>query len=162
MNKNSLIHARIELDLKKEAENILAELGMSSAEAIRLFYRQICLTRGLPFDLKLSRKIPSNVRLPLTIIASIVKAFSKNFLKGDQLILFGSRVHPEKRGGDIDLYVRTASQSYEEADERKIMFLCELKKHIEDQKVDVVVRLESQTLHELIDHIVSNEGVQLV
>jgi len=57
MIQNSTIHARINSELKKSAENILDQLGMSSAEAIRLFYKQIELRKGLPFDIVLPNKI---------------------------------------------------------------------------------------------------------
>jgi DNA-damage-inducible protein J len=51
--KAAIINARIEPDLKAQAESILNKIGLSSAEAIRLFYNQICLQKGLPFDLKI-------------------------------------------------------------------------------------------------------------
>ena len=49
MNKTAIIHARVEPGVKKKAEGVLKKLGMSPTEAIRLFYRQICLRGGLPF-----------------------------------------------------------------------------------------------------------------
>lgn len=49
MNKTAVIHARIEPQTKIRAENILKKLGLTSTEAIRLLYRQICLRDGLPF-----------------------------------------------------------------------------------------------------------------
>ena len=49
MNKTAIIHARVEPGTKKKAEGVLKKLGMSPTEAIRLFYRQICLRGGLPF-----------------------------------------------------------------------------------------------------------------
>jgi DNA-damage-inducible protein J len=49
MNKTAVIHVRVEPGTKKKAESVLEKLGMSPAEAIRLFYRQICLRGGLPF-----------------------------------------------------------------------------------------------------------------
>ncbi len=49
MNKTAIVHARVEPRTKKKAEGILRKLGMSPTEAIRLFYRQICLRGGLPF-----------------------------------------------------------------------------------------------------------------
>jgi DNA-damage-inducible protein J len=44
-----MIHARIEPKLKKSAELILSKVGVSTAEAIRLFLKQVELHRGLPF-----------------------------------------------------------------------------------------------------------------
>ena len=49
MNKTAVIHARIEPQTKRQAEGVLKHLGLSPTEAIRLFYRQICLRSGLPF-----------------------------------------------------------------------------------------------------------------
>ena len=51
MNKSAVVHARIEPKTKRSAESVLHELGLSPTEAIRLFYRQICLRKGLPFPL---------------------------------------------------------------------------------------------------------------
>jgi DNA-damage-inducible protein J len=53
MNKAATINARIEPKLKYQAETILRGVGLSTAEAIRLFYTQICLKKGLPFEVKL-------------------------------------------------------------------------------------------------------------
>jgi mRNA interferase YafQ len=36
--------------LKADAEAILDELGLTASDAIRLFYRQVTLRKGLPFD----------------------------------------------------------------------------------------------------------------
>ncbi len=56
MSKNVVIHTRIDADLKAGAEHILESIGISASEAIRLFYRQIELHRGIPFDVKLPNK----------------------------------------------------------------------------------------------------------
>ena len=50
MNKTATVRARIEPRLKKEAEDLFEELGLSATQAINLFYRQVTLRRGLPFD----------------------------------------------------------------------------------------------------------------
>ena len=47
--KTAVIHARIEPQIKRQAEGVLSELGISPTEAIRIFYRQITLRGGLPF-----------------------------------------------------------------------------------------------------------------
>ena len=47
--KSAIIHARIEPQIKRQAEGVLHELGLSPTEAIRIFYRLITLRRGLPF-----------------------------------------------------------------------------------------------------------------
>lgn len=53
MATTSTINARIDTELKKNAEKILAQLGISPSNAIQILYRQIILTRGLPLNLHL-------------------------------------------------------------------------------------------------------------
>jgi DNA-damage-inducible protein J len=48
--KTAMIRARVDAGLKTRAEGILEELGLSASEAIRLFYAQVALRKGLPFD----------------------------------------------------------------------------------------------------------------
>jgi len=47
--KTAVIHARIEPQVKSQAEEVLHSLGISPTDAIGIFYRQITLRRGLPF-----------------------------------------------------------------------------------------------------------------
>lgn len=56
MHKIATVNARIEPKLKAQAEHIFDEVGLSSAEAIRLFYKQVCLNKGLPFEVKIPNK----------------------------------------------------------------------------------------------------------
>jgi DNA-damage-inducible protein J len=46
----------MEPDLKEHAEQVLAKVGLSPTEAIRLFYRQVSLQGGLPFDVRVPNK----------------------------------------------------------------------------------------------------------
>jgi len=48
--KTAAVHSRIQPDIKEKAESILLRLGLSPTEAIRMFYTQITLKNGLPFD----------------------------------------------------------------------------------------------------------------
>ena len=51
--KSANLYARIEPDVKEQAENILSALGIPASNAINMFYKQIILNRGLPFEVKL-------------------------------------------------------------------------------------------------------------
>ena len=55
MAKTANLYARIEPELKEQAESILSALGIPASNAISIFYKQIVLQRGLPFDVKLPR-----------------------------------------------------------------------------------------------------------
>jgi len=50
MNKTSTVRARIKPELKNKAEQVFRDLGLSTTQAITLFYRQVELQNGLPFD----------------------------------------------------------------------------------------------------------------
>jgi DNA-damage-inducible protein J len=45
-----MIRARLEPELKDHAEAIFHRLGLSATQAITMFYRQVELRKGLPFD----------------------------------------------------------------------------------------------------------------
>ena len=47
------VYARIDTNLKENAEAILAQLGITPSSAIQMTYSQIVLRRGMPFDLQL-------------------------------------------------------------------------------------------------------------
>ena len=49
MAKDAVVRARIETDLKETVENIFSRLGLSTTDAINLFFRQVELKKGLPF-----------------------------------------------------------------------------------------------------------------
>jgi DNA-damage-inducible protein J len=51
--KTQMVHARIEPALKKSAERIFTEIGISTTEAIRLFLKQVQLHKGLPFPVSI-------------------------------------------------------------------------------------------------------------
>lgn len=50
MNKTSTVRARMEPDLKNKAEQVFRKLGLTSTQAITLFYKQVEMRNGLPFD----------------------------------------------------------------------------------------------------------------
>jgi DNA-damage-inducible protein J len=49
MSKSTQITARIDPNLKQETEKIFGELGLSTTQAITLFFKQVTLQQGLPF-----------------------------------------------------------------------------------------------------------------
>ena len=59
MKKTANLYARIEPEVKEEAEKVLDALGIPVSNAINMFYKQIILQQGIPFDVKLP-KAPEN------------------------------------------------------------------------------------------------------
>jgi DNA-damage-inducible protein J len=56
--KSANLYARIEPEVKEQAESILSALGIPASNAINMFYKQIILQRGLPFEVKIPSTRP--------------------------------------------------------------------------------------------------------
>ncbi|MCD8067093.1 MAG: type II toxin-antitoxin system RelB/DinJ family antitoxin [Oscillospiraceae bacterium] len=61
MANTTAVYARIDTNLKENAESILAQLGISPSGAIQMLYSQIVLKGGMPFDLRLPQKKPTAI-----------------------------------------------------------------------------------------------------
>ena len=59
--KSANLYARIEPEVKEQAEEILSSLGIPASNAINMFYKQIILQRGLPFEVKLPAAKPVSI-----------------------------------------------------------------------------------------------------
>jgi len=55
-NLTDQLNIRIDHQLKIGAENVLNELGIKTADAIRMFLTQIYLTKSFPIELKIPNK----------------------------------------------------------------------------------------------------------
>jgi len=56
--KSANVTARVEPEIKEQAEAILNRLGISASSGINMFYRQIILWNGLPFRPSLPMERP--------------------------------------------------------------------------------------------------------
>lgn len=61
MANTSAVYARIDTNLKENAEGILSQLGISPSSAIQMLYSQIVLTKGITFDLRLPSAKPTAI-----------------------------------------------------------------------------------------------------
>ena len=75
MAKTANLYARIEPDVKEQAESILTALGIPASNAINMFYKQIILQRGLPFEVKMPavRPIDASVLTDVQMYAELEK-----------------------------------------------------------------------------------------
>jgi len=53
MALDATVRARIDVDLKKDVEKILSEIGLSTSQAITMFMKGIRRERGIPMELKI-------------------------------------------------------------------------------------------------------------
>ena len=58
MARTSNIFVRIDPEIKAQAEQVLAQLGIPKSNAIGLFLRQVVMQRGIPFDMTLPQNKP--------------------------------------------------------------------------------------------------------
>ncbi len=56
MAKSAMIRARTEPGLKAAVDKIFHKLGLSCSEAINLFFAQVTLKKGIPFDVAIPNK----------------------------------------------------------------------------------------------------------
>jgi len=77
------------------------------------------------------------LRLEEFEIRAIKDVANKVFGKDAKVFIFGSRVKPELKGGDIDIFIEVPEIKNVTA--KKVEFLVELKERIGEQKIDLIV-----------------------
>ena len=76
MARTANVFARVEPEIKEQAEIVLDQLGISMSNAVGMFLHQIVIQRGIPFEMKLSAKHP------LAISELTREQFDAELLKG--------------------------------------------------------------------------------
>jgi predicted nucleotidyltransferase len=86
-----------------------------------------------------------SIRLSDHYIKTIKSKFEEFFVNGE-IYLFGSRVHANKKGGDIDLYL--VLDDHTNLFEKKLKFLSRIKRVLGEQKIDIVFNTDKNRLIE--------------
>ena len=60
MNNTTNVSIRMDIDLKKEAEDLFADLGLNMTSALTLFIRQAVRIQGIPFEVS---RIPNKTTI---------------------------------------------------------------------------------------------------
>ena len=61
--KTAIINARIKPELKGDVEQILSKLGITTSQAITMFFEQIRMNKGIPFRLEIPNDETKNAML---------------------------------------------------------------------------------------------------
>lgn len=77
MAKTTNVFARVEPEVKAQAEAIFAQLGLPMSNAIDIFLKQVILQRGLPFEVRLPEP-----RKPVAMAALTREALDSELQKG--------------------------------------------------------------------------------
>jgi len=83
MAKTAIIRARVEPELKREVEAILAQLGITASDAIQILLRQIQLRRGLPFDVRIPNDLTAQTLKDSKAGKAVKRFASKQALYAD-------------------------------------------------------------------------------
>lgn len=76
MARTSNVFARVEPEIKEQAEIVLNQLGIPMSSAVGMFLRQVVIQQGIPFEMKLP------VRKP-TVMGNLTKEqFDEEIAKG--------------------------------------------------------------------------------
>ena len=82
MAKTTILHTRIDEDLKANVESIFAQLGLNASDAIKLFYKQVELNGGLPFEIKVPEKVLAERKLMAELAAGEKSAEVAGWIDG--------------------------------------------------------------------------------
>jgi len=87
----------------------------------------------------------------------IIEYAKKHFGENCKIYLFGSRVHDDKKGGDIDLFVETFKKS---SIEIQMNFLRDIYKNVTQRKIDLIVK-DPLNKEKTIYYTAKKEGILL-
>ena len=90
MAKTTSIFARVEPEIKEQAEMVLHKLGIPMSSAINIFLRQVVMQNGLPFDVKITHN------KPLAYEDLATEAFNNEIEKGFSDLKAGRFVSADK------------------------------------------------------------------
>ncbi len=84
-SKTSNVVARVEPEIKEQAEEIMAQLGIPVSVVINMLYKQIILKRAIPFSLSLSTQIRTLDSIDKKTFDSILKTGLTQAQSGESL-----------------------------------------------------------------------------
>lgn len=80
--RSSMLHVRMDDDLKREATAALAAMGLTASEAVRLLFHRIAADRAFPLELKVPN---AETRAAMAEAEEIVKAGAARFATAEEM-----------------------------------------------------------------------------
>lgn len=118
MAKTATVHVRMDEQTKNEALEIFDNLGISVADAITMYFKQVALKNGIPFELTASKTARNNFERVSEFkredLEKVLKVLPDSV---DELWVFGSAVTPYCRP-DSDLDVCIVGDNISKEDRR--------------------------------------------
>ena len=88
MAKTASLNIRLDPEVKKAAETVYTQYGLSLAEAVTVFLHQSCNIGGLPFELRPAQQNsrPKNAQVkPKPTIQELFERHPVNFIEDEEL-----------------------------------------------------------------------------
>lgn len=68
MEKSSIVHTRISPEVKEKSEKIFNSLGITTSYAISLFLNQVCLKKGIPFEISIPKESLTDSSIAISMV----------------------------------------------------------------------------------------------
>jgi len=81
--RSSMLHVRMDDDLKREATAALTAMGLTASEAVRLLFHRIAADQAFPLELKVPN---AETRAAMAEADGIVKAGEAHFATADDML----------------------------------------------------------------------------
>ena len=82
--RSSMLHVRMDDDLKREATEALAAMGLTASEAVRLLFHRIAADQAFPLELKVPN---AETRAAMAEAEEIVKSGRARFASADAMFI---------------------------------------------------------------------------
>ena len=83
MSNSSMLHVRLDDDLKAQGNAVVEAIGLSASEAVRLFYKRVVAEQAFPLELKVPN---AKTRAAMEEARAMMQARALRFADGDALI----------------------------------------------------------------------------
>lgn len=82
MTASTMVHVRVDQNIKTQATKTLAAMGLTISDAVRVFLMRVVAEKQLPFELKVPNP---ETRMAMAEAEDIVKTRSARFRKVEEL-----------------------------------------------------------------------------
>jgi DNA-damage-inducible protein J len=83
MPRTEVVQARMDAQTKAQAVQVFNELNISTSQAITVFFRQVALQRGIPFDLKIPNKVTAETVAKVRRGEELIRVSGIDELRGE-------------------------------------------------------------------------------
>ena len=81
-SQSSMLHVRMDTDLKRKATETLAAMGMTVSDAVRLLFHRIAVDQAFPLELKVPN---AQTRRAMAEVDDLVKTRKARFASADEM-----------------------------------------------------------------------------